>query len=174
MAITYELIASNTLTTSAASVTFSSIPTTYTDLVVRISARSDRASVMNEEIRMRFNNSSASNYGHTALWGDGSVATSDFQANQGEIRKMRQATASTATSNTFGNTEIYIPNYLSSARKPIGATGVSESNSASGPILGVTAGLWNLTDAVNRIDILLQVGSFVSGSSFFLYGIKNS
>lgn len=174
MAPTYISIASTTLSSSAASVTFSNIPATYTDLLVRVSTRSDRTSVIGQELRMRFNNSSVSEYGHTALWATGGTVTTDIQANQGEIRKMRQVTTADNTANTFGTTEIYIPNYLSSTNKPIGSFGADENNTSSDPTIGVTAGLWVNTAAINRIDFILQVGNFVSGSTFHLYGIKNS
>ena len=80
MANTYTLISSNTLTSSAASVTFSSIPATYTDLVLRISARSDRVSTT-DRLRLTFNSDTATNYSNITLVGDGAAASSQNASN---------------------------------------------------------------------------------------------
>lgn len=74
MANTYTLISSNTLTSSAASVTFSSIPATYTDLVLRISSRTDAAGAT-ATVAAQFNGDTTSaNYSETNLNSDGATA----------------------------------------------------------------------------------------------------
>ena len=75
MANTYTLIESQVLGSSAASVTFSAIPDTYTDLVFKFSVRSDRAATF-DNIQARINADSGSNYSRTLLSGDGSSASS--------------------------------------------------------------------------------------------------
>jgi hypothetical protein len=170
---TYTLISSNVLTTTAASVTFSSIPATYTDLVLRISARTDNAQVL-ESIEITFNSDTASNYSTRVLLGNGSVATSDQYSNNVPSRAYRGATGNTATSATFGSTEVYIPNYLVSQNKQISIFGLGETN-ATAAYMGATASLWRNTAAIT--DILLNPFSgtnFLSGSSFYLYGISNA
>lgn len=125
---------------------------------------------------MQVNGSSASNYTDTALVGDSSTATSyrETATSQWTIANMP---ASSATSNTFNNAEIYIPNYAGTNKKPLSSFSVTENNSA---VAGNTyiysiAALWNLTNAITQITLSMGAsGNFVSGSSFYLYGIKNS
>jgi len=173
MANTYQLIASNTLGSSAASVTFSSIPATYTDLVVRCSTRSDTVDVSNT-INITLSSDTASNYSRTQITGDGSAASSGRSSNQSVLPFLSSAAAS-LTSNTFGTFELYIPSYTASQNKPLSGFAVTESNSASDARIYGAAYLWRNTSAVSSIKFELSgSNNFVSGSSFFLYGIKNS
>ncbi|NDD85579.1 hypothetical protein EBZ38_15060 [bacterium] len=172
MANTYTLIASNTLSTTAASVTFSSIPSTYTDLVLRMSARNDRA-VTNGTLNLTINNLSTSIYSWTFLQGNGSAASSNRNSATTFLSDI-PLVGSSATSNTFSSIEIYLPSYLASQNKPVGIFGVNETN-ATAIEMKANAGLIQSTAAIDRIDISnTSTFQFVSGSSFFLYGIKNS
>ncbi len=172
MANTYVLISSNTLSSSAASVTFSSIPSTYTDLAVRVSARSDGAAEF-ETVRITFNGSTASNYSVTYLRGNGAGASSSNASSSTYIPFNRAIDDGAATTNTFGSLEIYIPSYLSSTNKPISSTTAQEMNSTTAYI-HANAGLWSNTSAISSIKLEVSGVNFVSGSSFYLYGIKNS
>ena len=172
MANTYTLISSNVLSSSAASVTFSSIPTTFTDLVLRISARKDGGG---NTFKVQFNSDTATNYSNTTLTGDSSAASSTRNTSQVYVRA-HGANESTFTANTFGSSEIYIPSYRLSQNKPIGNFGVQESNSATAGVVSMNAnsGLWRNTAAITSITINDPAsGNFVSGSSFYLYGISN-
>lgn len=173
MALTYELIASNTLTTSAASVTFSAIPATYTDLVVKFSARVDGATT-GREIRLRTNSDTGSNYSVTVLRGDGS-AVSSYRDTNVTFTAGGRATGTSSTADTFSNVEIYIPNYAGTTNKPMSLFSVNESNTATiTNNIVVGANLHRNASAITSIDISPTSDNFVSGSSFFLYGIKNS
>ena len=171
---TYTLIQSQTLASSAASVTFSAIPTTYTDLVLRVSAR-DTSGVSIADIQGNWNTSS-SGYSETFLRGNASTAASGRVYTQiawgasGWI----SSDAPGDTANTFGSTEIYIPNYTVAAAKPQSVFSVQESNSAStGVFISTMAMLWNNTATIS--SMLIQAsGAFDIGSSFYLYGISNS
>lgn len=171
MATTYTLISSNTLSSSAASVTFSAIPSTYTDLVLRVSARTDRAST-NDRLRITYNSDTSTNYSNIAILGDGAAASSQL-ASSATYMQDWYIDGDTATSNTFGNSEIYIPSYLASQNKPVGGSSVMETN-ATTAYLGAVAALWRNTAAITSINITKIGTNFVSGSSFYLYGIKNS
>lgn len=165
---TYTLIASNTLGSSAASVTFSSIPNTYTDLILRISSRSDTAAVTGQ-VDIAFNGTSFATNSRTYIQGDGSAATS---ATFGSMNFRNVGASSTAS--TFANTEIYIPNYNVSQYKPVSLFSVTENN-ATNAFVVATAALRSDTAAVTSIYLQSNgTNGFVSGSSFFLYGIKNS
>lgn len=167
-----RLIASNTLTGTAASVTFSNIPATFTDLILRISARTDQANPT-ATFLVRYNGSSAANYSATYLYTGGSTPTSYRDTNATSMEE-GGATANTGTANTFGSTEIYIPNYAGTTNKPNSSFYVGENNSASVFLIGTAAGLRSVTDAITSIGLLTTSGNFVSGSSFFLYGLVNS
>ena len=170
MATTYELISSNILTASAASVTFSSIPATYTDLVLRISARSDQASTTSG-LKIVFNGTNTGSF--TQLQGDGAGA---YSANStgNAFQRIGTIDGNTATSNTFSSQEVYIPNYAGSTVKPFSTFSVQENN-ISTAYIDAFANLQNETQAITSIVAsTVAVANFVSGSSFYLYGIKNS
>jgi hypothetical protein len=173
MPSTYTLISSNVLSTTAASVTFSAIPSTYTDLVVRYSGRSDSAGT-SDRMRIYINGDTSSTlYSGTNLTGNGTAAASGRDSNDtGSI--LGSLVASTATASTFSNGEIYLPNYLVSANKPYSDFGVTENN-ATAAAIRLYADLWRNTAAITSFQLVVNSGSnFVSGSSFYLYGIKNS
>lgn len=171
---TYTLISSNTLSSSAASVTFSSIPATYTDLVLRWSARGDAlANTVNPYIQ--FNGVSSNVYSRTLIYGAGSAGTGSGRNSNIDRIYVNTIPAGLATSNTFGNSEFYLPSYLASQNKPMGIFTATEYNSATvDDNIYVIAGLYSQTTAVSSVLIAPFSGNFVSGSSFYLYGIKNS
>jgi hypothetical protein len=172
MPSTYTLISSNVLATSAASVTFSAIPATFTDLVLRWSSR-DSNSLTDLRVAIIFNNNSAS-YSYTYIYGNGSSAGSS-QATNTFIRINGGSTGADATANTFSSSEMYIPNYAGTAYKPVFVIAMPETNAATFTGIGMTANaaLYSNSTAISRIDLTAS-DSFVSGSSFYLYGIKNS
>ena len=168
MPATYTLIASNTLSSAAASVTFSAIPGTYTDLVLRMTVRSDRAASLVDQIKFTLNSSTA-NLSNRRLEGDGTNANSFSNTTNSTLNRV---TATSVTSNTFATMEFYFPSYTVSQNKPFGSFYAYENN-ATTSYVGATAGLWSNTAALTSIEIGLVDGpNFVSGSSFFLYGIK--
>jgi hypothetical protein len=169
MANTMTLIASSTVGSGgAASIDFTSIPSTYTDLKILFSGRSSDSGTNWNNMRMTFNTSSAN-----ASWrfvrgynnGTGSGAVT------GQIEVWIDFSGSTAS--TFANTEIYIPNYASANNKSISIDTVTEGTSAD-ELAGFTAALWSNTDAINAIGFVPSSGSFVQYSTAYLYGIKNS
>ena len=174
MATTYQLIESQVLGSAAASVTFSSIPATYTDLVIRMSVRSDRANVA-DGLFLTFNSDTASVYSATSLYVNNSTTVLSGIANGTPSGTYYYYTnGANATSNTFSNTELYIPSYTASQNKPLLLTSMAEGNTTNFS-MGANAGLWRNIAAMTSINIVSFAGAnFVSGSSFYLYGIKNS
>ena len=176
MPSTYTLIASNTLTTTAASVTFSAIPATFTDLTLRMSVRSNVSGVSGFMYIHINNDQTTTNYSVTWLQGDGALASSNRYTTStgfpGAVIEAINGTSTTAT--TFSNVEAYIPNYLVSQKRQISSYGVGETN-ATTSYMRANAHLYQLTTAVSSIVLAPSAGtSFVAGSSFYLYGIKNS
>ncbi len=169
MPTTMKLIGKQTLGSAAASVTFSSIPATFTDLLLAGSTRASGTNVDN--VRLRFNGASTDiNHSYRILFGNGSTAMS---ASDSYIL-VSAAGGSNTTSNTFTNFEIYIPNYAASTNKSVSASGVQENNATTANIYAV-AGLWSSTNAVTQLGLdLLDGANMVSGSSFFLFGISKA
>jgi hypothetical protein len=174
MPATYTLIASNTLSSAAASVTFSAIPGTYTDLVLRYSTRVDRAIAGGHNCLLTFNASTSSDYSQTNLAEFGVTINSTRASAATSVTTL--STGASNTSNTFSSNEIYIPNYAGSTNKPFSLQDVVENNSTADfeSAIAARAALRSNTAAITSIKIDTNGYNFVSGSSFFLYGIKNS
>ena len=174
MANTYTLIEAQTLSTTATSVTLGSggtIPQTYTDLKVLISARTDRPSQDNDALFIAINGVTT-NLANKLLESVGS-GTPNSSSNSGANTKVFPTVGITATASTFGNGEIYFPNYTGSQYKSFSGDGVTENN-ATQAITGLSANLWSDTAAITSLTFNSIGTNFVSGSSFYLYGIKNS
>jgi hypothetical protein len=178
MPVTYELISSNVLSTTATSVTFSAIPSTYTDLIMKWSSRTNSASTSSFTTFV-FNGSASTQYSTRILYSNGSTVSNDAVSNRADLFSEFLSAGGSSTSSTFSNSEFYIPSYTSSLNKPISITGNTESNVGVGPHINMIAGLWRNTSAITSITIYSgstasPTDSFVAGSSFYLYGIKNS
>ena len=171
----YVLLERIELNTAASSVVFDNIPQTgYTDLKIVVSARTTQTgSSAAGDISIRFNNNSSAVYTYRGITGNGSSATSFAISNDTLFTYMAFADGNDATASTFGNTEIYIPSYLASLNKPF-STFSTQENNATTAYLGETAGLWSNTAAITSITFDANGDSFVAGSSFYIYGIKNS
>jgi hypothetical protein len=176
MANTYKLISSNILTTSTASITFSSIPDTYTDLVLRFTSRTTNASTF-DSLALKFNSDTSAIYSETTLYGSGSTVGADraLGANSTQFALLGASDGATNTSDTFSSIEIYIPNYTSTTSKPQSAVWVKPDNSTTTAESYVVAALYRNTSAIDSINLTSRNSeNFVSGCSFYLYGIKNS
>jgi hypothetical protein len=160
-------------TSTSSSVTFSSIPQTYTDLKLVISARDSSTGANWSRIKFAFNGtSSTTNWSGRELYGTGSGSGSSWNYGTSDSAAGGFATTADVTTNTFGNTEIYIPNYTSSNYKSISTDSVTENNATSA-LAGFEASLWSNTAAITSIELTLSTGNFISGSTFYLYGISN-
>lgn len=169
MANTYTLIASVTVGSGgAASIDFTSIPGTYTDLCIKASLRSAAASV-NPGLLIKFNGSATGFTGRN-VYGTGSAAGS-YSDTSGEIGILA---GNSATANTFGNCDIYIPNYAGSNNKSFSVDSLNENNATSANQY-LYANLWSNSAAITSIT-LLSGGSvnLLQYSTAYLYGIKSS
>lgn len=174
MANTYELISSSTVGSGGtATITFSSIPQTYTDLLIKISGRSNRGATFSD-IRISFNGSpTGTSYSDRDLEGSGSSASSQNTSSTDSIHIYQAIPGSSATNNVFGNCDIYIPNYSSSNYKSTSIDSVME-NDSSISYMALTAGLWSNTSAITSIVLTDPFSTFTQYSTAYLYGIKNS
>ena len=166
MATTYEAIATVTVGSGgAANIEFTSIPATYTDLVILVSARFNSGT---SPFYLYFNGS-GSNYSDRRLTGNGAAASS----NTSSTIRVGNFNGSDTTANTFSSHLIYIPNYAGSANKSVSVDAVSENN-ATTAFAQLIAGLWSDSSAITSIKLEEGSANFVQYSTATLYGIKNS
>jgi hypothetical protein len=173
---TYILIASNTLASNALSVTFSSIPASYTDLVIRFSYRTLQSGSTDSTSNFVINGILTNIYSATRVFQDGATCNTSriTNATNGSSMIAYGGSGAGTTANTFGNAEIYIPSYLSSQNKPYYSAVTSETDSANTSLAQIAL-LWRNTGSINQVTLESASGSnYVTGSSFYLYGIKNS
>jgi len=167
MAITYKKIASSTVGAGgAASIEFTSIPGTYTDLVILYSSRSAGNITGSWSCKWSFNGSTTS-YTTRGIFGDGSSPSSSGTSDTyGGYHNN-----STATASTFGNGSIYVPNYAGSTNKSYSIDAVAENN-ATGGYASLLAGLRSNTAAITSIKLEDYNGNNLAQySTATLYGI---
>ena len=165
MASAYELISSVTVGAGgAANITFSSIPATYTDLIILYSTRAESSGTSWINITL----GSGGTYSKRYLYGNGAGSvnsgTGVFAINEDQGY----------TANTYSNGEMYIPNYLSNATKFVMADSVSERDSAGGEtVFGSNS--WSGTSAISTIVLTTDGGTdWEQYSTAYLYGISNA
>ena len=159
-----KLIETKTLGSAAASIEFTSIPQTFTDLVIVTSVRNSGIGVSNN-LFFRFNGLDT-NRSYRMLYGTGTQAlnTSDTKLELGQIP------ASGATANTFSNGEVYVSNYSGSQDKSMSISNVRENNLAAAR-LSISAGLWANTAAITSVLFTVGSDNLVAGSTISLYGV---
>lgn len=160
MAITYEKIATTTLGSNQASVTFSSIGAGYTDIVAVLSVKA----VGNTDAVVQFNNDSSTIYPFTTLRSNGSRATSDSynNTNYGYTDLDGYVDASNFTSRV-----VHFMNYSNTT------THKSFLSRSSNPSTGqdLIINVWQSTAAIDTIKFLTTGQNYVTGSTFTIYGI---
>jgi hypothetical protein len=169
----YDLLQTEILTGTQASVTFSSLgdyATDYQHLQMRITARTDLADVA-DTMRIRFNSDSGSNYTQHNLRGNGSTVASSGSSSQTQA-DFAIATSATATANNFSAqvTDILDPFETTKYTTMRTLHGISQSFNS----IRLISNLWMDTSAVDSILIFADSGDFVSGCRFSLYGLKAS
>ena len=162
--MTMQLIQHQELGSAQSSITFSSIPQTYTDLVLVICARADGSGYADpvSDTTFFFNTSSA-NFSYRTLFGNGSSVTTNTTAHN-------FTTGSNSTANTFGNMQLYIPNYTSSNNKSFSVDSTTENNGSLARQY-MAAGLWSQTAAITEIKVAPTINIWVQYTSATLYGI---
>jgi hypothetical protein len=164
MAFTYSKLASTTVGAGGISaITFSNIPQNYTDLVLKLSARTTEAYEY-ASFNISFNRSSTGFTGKDLYY----VYPNTGSANRTTTYYFLNG--ANATANTFCNAEIYIPNYSGSSNKSFSMDGVSENNGNLNN-LSLNAGLWSNPTAISSISIT-PANTMVQHSTATLYGIR--
>lgn len=158
---TYIPLATVTLGSAAASVTFSSIPSTYRDLILITNTLNSSGS---ENMKIRFNSDTGGNYSSVGVRGDGATASSSAIGNQ---------TVAYADQTAFGdaaNRHNHIIQMLDYSATDKHKTFLSRANNASRGV-DLIAARWANTSAITTIRLFYEVGNITSGSRFDLYGI---
>jgi hypothetical protein len=158
MTATYEKIATTTLGTDSATVTFSSITSSYTDLIVILNATT------NAEINLtcQFNGDTGSNYSFTYFLGPGSGSESGNNFNQSHI------VTGGFKGGTIGTQILQINNYSNATTYK---TLISRTN-GSDKFVAIYTGLWRNTSAISSLTMGTTSSTYATGSTFTLYGIK--
>jgi len=161
---TYTPIATTTLGGAAATVTFSSIPSTYTDLVLVCNVKSTTTS--NAYLNVRYNSDTSNNYSVTVLRGNGSSASSTRGSNT-SVAYLNYTYAMPTSMETAIISQIQ--NYSNSTTYK---TAINRSNIASQGVEALVT-LWRNTAAINNIVVSTDNGGAIldTGSTFTLYGI---
>lgn len=151
----------------AANIDFTSIPQTFTDLKILISSRVSYATA-GDTPYVDFNGLTTNRTGRY-LEGTGSATGSLTIAREGMI-----ASGTNASTNAFGSTEIYIPNYTSTTtNKSFSSDSITENNSTLA-YQWLIASVWSSTAAITRVTLTPTSGNFVQYTTATLYGIKSS
>ena len=154
MAITYESIATTTLT-SPGSVTFSSVPQTFTDLVVVVNVTASQSPVNGG---LRFNSDSGTNYSSTRITGDGSSASSS-----------RDTTDDVLRTGVVSTNSVVIAQIMNYANTTTYKTVLSRAGGA-GDRVAAFVGMWRNTAAITTVQVTNL--NYPTGTTFTLYGIK--
>lgn len=168
-ALTYDSIATTTLSSSQANITFSNIPNTYTDLKIIFVCRSARAN-LTDQPRLRPNGDISNIYSSVGMRGNGSTVESFGVASQNFARLGTTMPAATEAANIFSFVEIDIFSYTVSIRKTILSSSNADTN-GSGWIDRIATRTQS-QDVINSVVLYAEIGPLAAGTTATLYGIK--
>lgn len=166
MALTYEPIATTTISGSPTEVSFTSISSAYTDLVVVCSVAYSSA----QDLYFRLNDDANNNYSYRILYGTGTTAGS---ANNGSSYSKGIADYYGTPGTTLGDS-VQILHFQNYANTNVNKTILARGNRASGGV-DLVVNLWRSTAAINKITFGYLAGgapTFVNNSTITIYGIK--
>lgn len=173
-----NMVAIQTVTVGAggaSSIEFTSIPQTYTDLVIVCSARNSSSSGI--DMGMRFNGNTGTNYSYRSVYGSGSTASSGSASSETLFTRAGYSAGSGYTASTFSNVSYYIPNYTSSNNKSVSIDGANEQNSSTA-YAQLVAGLWSQTSAITSVTLYVNsantADNFAQYSTATLYGVTSA
>jgi len=167
---TYEPISTQTLSTAVATVTFSSIPQTYTDLICLVEGRDSRAD-FDDGVSIRFNSDTAANYSWMVLGGDGTSGTSTRLNNTTSM--LGRIISASATANARSNLILHINNYSNTTTYKTLLERFNEPPTGGADyFMALVLALWRNTAAITTLSFFSEGGNFNTGCTFTLYGIK--
>ena len=165
----YESIATGTGTGSNTTISFTSIPSTYKHLQLRMILRGTTAAVANGT-DIRFNSDSATNYSLHRLIGNGSAASADGYANTSAAWALEVDASGLAS--TYAASVVDVLDYADTNKYKTVRVLTGYDHNGSGQII-LNSNAWRSTSAINRIDVIAAgSGNWATGTSIALYGIK--
>jgi hypothetical protein len=162
-----RMLADTTLGGSAASIDFTSIPSTFAHLMLVAYLRGDAVAAFVNAL-VRFNNDSGANYLYEQLNGSGATPGSSTASGQTAAMASQVAAAASAGAGLFTPIVAWIPGYASTVQTK---NLLALSLYAGTPLLQLTGSNWSNTAAINRLTLLPSSGSWITGSRFTLYGL---
>lgn len=163
----YESIASASGTGSSNTISFTSIPATFTHLQIRGIAK---PTMVDAVIRLGYNGvTDATQYNTHVLYGDGSSAGAFYEGNQHYIYGFSN---NVATGDTYGVGVIDILDYRNTNKYKVARCLTGYDKNGSGSVI-LTSHLYRSTNAITQVDLILNQGNFTTGTRIALYGIKS-
>ena len=172
----YSSIATQTVGSGgASSITFSSIPSTYTHLQIRIAAQTNRGTYGIDDLKIFINSDTGNNYSFHDLWGDGGTAGAASATSAGRIETYR--TLGTTAGGSFGVSILDILDYANTNKykttRLLGGVDLNGTLAGYGGAVDLNSGLWMNTAVVNTLTFSPAAGTaFTQYSSFALYGVR--
>jgi hypothetical protein len=164
----YELISTTVLSSTSASVTFSSITSSYKHLQLRMITRNASSGT---NLPMITFNSSSTGYSQHRLYGSGSAVFSDANTSTTQIIPFT-GPGTNDTTGIFMPAVIDILDYAATTKNKTLRAFAGAEMSSTGDVVGIVSGLWANTAAISSLNISALTGTFSIGSRFSLYGIK--
>jgi hypothetical protein len=171
----YESISTVTVGAGGvADVTFSSIPSTYTHLQIRILAKTTFSSSNQDGLKVQYNGETGSSYNYHYVGGNGSATYAGGNASAQSFMQSISVAGTLSNANVFGGGIIDILDYANTNKYKVQRAIGGVDNNGSG-VIEIWSGLYMATTAISSIKIFSFNGSNISQySSFALYGIKGS
>jgi hypothetical protein len=170
----YESIQTVSVTSGggSASLSFTSIPSTYKHLQIRGIARNTSAGTASDYILLKLNSDTGSNYAFHWLYGTGSAAGATASVNRTNL-PIGTCWETSALASSFSAVVCDILDYSNTNKfKTTRSLGGGDTNNVSYGEINMMSGLWRDTAAISQIDISSSDGNLAQYSSFALYGIK--
>ena len=167
----FESIATATGTGSSGTISFTSIPSTYSHLQVRILGRGTVASVTQTAV-LTLNNDTAANYANHGIIGDGATVQATGNASASNIARI-YSVGNNATADIMSVGIIDIHDYASTSKYKTVRIFTGDDRNGAGRT-ALSSGLWQSTTAVNRLDIITASANWTTTTTFALYGIKGA
>lgn len=168
-------IATVTAAGGETSLTFSSIPSTYTHLQIRLISRQSSASVATGSIKLTFNGDNANNYPYHYLQGNGTSAVATGSSANAWIYLTDASQQNNATAGMFAAAIVDIIDYANTSKyKTTKYIAGGDANTATtNESMSVGSGVWMSTSAINSITLSVTGAvTYIAGSTFALYGVK--
>lgn len=173
----YDLLSTTVLSSSASSVSFSSLDTLaagYKHLEIRMVTRSDYSNIYNDSLhtKLHFNGDTGSNYAYHRMHGSGSSVSSSAATSTADLRIWYTTAVGNSTTGIFTPAVISILDFANASKNTTTRAINGMYGSIGAPRVAFQSGLWNNTAAVTSLSLTSAFGNYVAGSRFSLYGVR--